>query len=85
MARSIQAIEVFVKDQCSLCDDMVAGLKNLQKVWRQSLPFSIQLNDIEDRQDWYARYREYVPVVVVNGEEICHYFLEQDELEKALQ
>ncbi len=44
----------------------------------------VLMRDIEDHTHWYKRYHEYVPVLVVNNEEICHYFLDNDELMSAI-
>ena len=82
---AIQQIDVYVKDGCNLCDDMITQLCSLQILWRERLPFSMNVLEIEDSPDWYEKYREYVPVIVVNHEEICHYFLDKDELEQALR
>jgi len=83
MAPEPRQVEVYIKDGCELCDTMVAQLTALQLSWQSA--FNIILREIEDSEEWYARYREYVPVLVVNGEEVCHYFLDTDEFKQALR
>ena len=81
--RSSQQVIVYHKDDCHLC---VALLEQLGALQLQQLPcpFHITLRNIEDNDQWFADFREYVPVVVVNGHEVCHYFLDQEEFKTAL-
>ncbi|NKB77278.1 MAG: hypothetical protein GKR96_09590 [Gammaproteobacteria bacterium] len=44
----------------------------------------IRERDIEDDSNWYETFREYVPVLVVGGEEVCPYFLDRAELHTAI-
>lgn len=77
-------VTIYIKDGCHLCDKMLLELASIQKDSQGLGRFSVQTRDIEDRQDWNKLYREYVPVLVVNGKEVCHYFLDQQEFEQAL-
>jgi len=77
-------VTVYIKDGCHLCDEMLAQLDALRHDAAGNPRFSVNVLDIEDRQEWYELYREYVPVLVVNDEEVCHYFLDQQEFEQAL-
>jgi hypothetical protein len=38
-----------------------------------------------DRDPALERYDELVPVLLLNGEEICHYFLDEAKLRAALK
>ena len=82
--KEVVEVTVYVKDGCHLCDQMLAQLADINKDRNGAPRFRLTTRDIEERQDWYELYREYVPVVVVNNEEVCHYFLDQHELEQAL-
>ncbi|MGI9316388.1 MAG: glutaredoxin family protein [bacterium] len=77
-------VTVYIKEDCHLCDQMLAQLSEINKDQNGAPRFRLTLRDIEDRADWYEHYREYVPVIVVNNQEVCHYFLDQDEFEQAL-
>lgn len=77
-------VTVYTKDGCHLCDQMLAQLDAIRHDDAGNPRFRVIVLDIEDRQEWYELYREYVPVVVVNDEEVCHYFLDQKEFEQAL-
>ncbi len=82
---TVPVIYFYRKDGCELCDRMAAGLEALRGQVPPGVKFEIVERDIEDQDHWYRRFREYVPVLVVNGEEVCHYFLDEDDLIKALK
>ncbi len=77
-------VQVFVRDGCHLCDDLLASMAAFRAEKTEVMDFTLEVLDIEDREDWLEYYSDHVPVVVVNGEEVCHYFLDLEELEKAL-
>lgn len=72
------------KADCHLCEDMARELVAFRREVEADLRFEIVERDIEDAPRWYERYREYVPTLVVDRREICHYFLDKDELKAAL-
>lgn len=82
--KSLVEVTVYVKDGCHLCDQILAQLTDINTDHEGARRFRLTTRDIGERQEWYELYREYVPVVVVNNEEVCHYFLDQQEFERAL-
>ena len=73
------------KPDCHLCDRMVEDLNAFLTETKLLSAVKVIRRDIEDDADWYDRYREYVPVLVVNDEEVCHYFLDKEDLREALR
>jgi hypothetical protein len=74
-------LRVYGRSYCHLCDDMVAALSGLQA----QLVFQFDLLDVDADPVLEARYGERVPVLVdAAGEEICHYWLDEDALRKRL-
>lgn len=67
---------LYVRRDCQLCADMRRELEALAS----PTGFSLALVDIDSDADLVARYGHKVPVLVGEGEEICHYFLDQDQL-----
>ena len=57
---------------CHLCKDMEAALVPLAS------EFAVDVNvvDIDTRPEFEALYDELVPVLLHEGTELCHYFLE---------
>lgn len=65
---------------CHLCDDMLAALESL----RGEYSFSLETFDIDADPALEERYNELVPVLVANGEELCHYFLDEPKVREYL-
>ncbi|MYD76831.1 MAG: hypothetical protein F4093_01850 [Gammaproteobacteria bacterium] len=77
-------LELFYKDDCDLCDRMREELARYFRIHGLENRVAVQLQDIESRTEWYDWYRDHVPVIVIGGEEICHYFLDEQALSEAL-
>ena len=61
---------------CHLCDDARAVLERIGH------PF--QERNIEDDDDLHRRYLERIPVVVLDGEELFDFFVDEPELRRRL-
>jgi glutaredoxin len=72
---------LYVRRDCHLCTDMHRELLALQR----QPPISVELVDIDCNADLAARYGHKVPVLVAGGEEICHYFLDEQQLDAYLK
>ena len=59
---------------------MVAALTAL----RSQYEFSIEVVDVDADPALESRYDLLVPVLTVNGDEICHHFLDREKLAQAL-
>lgn len=46
---------------------------------------SIEVVDVDTAPDLTARYGSKVPVLVVDGREVCHYRLDREALKRALR
>ena len=68
-----------------MCEDMLKSLTSFVAGLSQGVSVDIIMRDIDDQETWYQRYREYVPVLVVNNVEVCHYFFDSKELENAIE
>jgi hypothetical protein len=73
-------IVFYYKSDCHLCDEMLMHLNNFITGLDQKYPVFVTMCDIDDNSEWFQHYREYIPVIVVRDEEICHYFFDEDEL-----
>ena len=52
--------------------DMIAALRELQA----RLSFHLEVVDVDSDDELKSRYGERVPVLMAEGEEICHYYLD---------
>ena len=71
---------VYGRAYCHLCDDMVAALAALQ----EDGGFSLEVVDVDADPELEARYDLLVPVLTIEGREICHYHLDREKLDAAL-
>lgn len=71
-----QAISVYLREDCHLCEALLDELRQLQGRWK----FEIQTYDIDRDPALRARYDTRVPVVTVAGVEVCEYFLDPEKL-----
>jgi glutaredoxin len=63
---------VYSRENCHLCQDMIAALRELQV--RPS--FHLEVVDVDSDEALRSRFGLKVPVLVAEGEEICHYHLD---------
>lgn len=72
-------LTLYVRNGCHLCDDMKAELRP----FRDELGFI--LNEVEVGWDGELaeRYGQLLPVLVKDGVEVCHYFLDPERLRAA--
>jgi glutaredoxin len=77
---SIRKVELFFAQECHLCE---SARRVLEQV-RADIPFELDVIDITDDADLERRYRERLPVVVIDGEEVFTYFVYPDALRRRL-
>jgi hypothetical protein len=72
---------LYTRAGCHLCDEMRAGLAAL----RPALDFC--LTEVEVGWDGVLaeRYGSLLPVLECAGQEVCHYFLDEDRLRAIIQ
>jgi hypothetical protein len=73
-------LTLYTRAGCHLCDEMKVGLAFL--AWEPD----IRLTEIEVgwEGELAEQYGHLLPVLEVAGQEICHYFLDEDRLREAL-
>jgi len=74
-------LTLFYREGCHLCDVMVQALRVLQP----RLGFVLQLLDVDRDPELAQRYDEWVPVLCLGEQEICHYQLDEQALRAALR
>lgn len=65
-------LTLYSREYCHLCHDMLAALEAL----RGEFAFTVEVLDVDRDPALEARYDERVPVLVADGHELCHYFLD---------
>ena len=71
MATDRPTLTVYSRNDCHLCDDLIAGLRVLQA----RFPFDLTVVDIDRNAALHARYGEDIPVLLHEGKELCRHAL----------
>ncbi len=74
-------VTVFSKPDCHLCADAMAVLRRLQ----DELGFALQERDISADEALHRAYFERIPVVALDGEELCEYNVSEAVLRERLE
>jgi hypothetical protein len=59
---------------------MLATLEDL----RSEHNFAVEVVDVDSRPEWQDLYGEFIPVLALADEEICHYFLDMAKVREVL-
>jgi glutaredoxin len=74
-------IEVMTRKDCCLCDDA----KEIIEQVIAEMPAKLKMTDIESDPELLERYKEKIPVVLINGEESFVYKVHPITLRKKLE
>jgi len=74
-------LTLYSKADCHLCAEAMAALRGLQS----ELGFALQELDITVDEALHRAYFERIPVLVVDGEELCEYFVEESLVRERLE
>jgi glutaredoxin len=77
---SIPDVTIYHAQDCHLCDRARAVVGAL----REELPFRLREVDITGDAELEARYREWLPVVEINGERAFVYHVDADGFRRKL-
>jgi glutaredoxin len=74
-------VQLYTKEGYSLC---VVAREIILRVQKE-IPFEFQEVDIESGDDLYERFKEEIPVVLINGERAFTYRVSEKKLRKTLE
>ncbi len=77
----MRTITVYSKPDCHLCEDAIAALEGL----RSQLDFELVELDITADDALHRAYFERIPVVDLDGEELCEFFVDEALLRERLE
>jgi glutaredoxin len=81
MAAAMASVTVFSKPDCHLCVDALAVLRRLQ----DELGFALAERDISVDEALHRAYFERIPVVLLDGEELCEHFVDEALVRERLE
>ncbi len=74
-------ITVYSKPDCHLCAQAMTVLRRLQR----ELGFTLEERDITADEELHRAYFERIPVVAVDGEELCEYDVSETLVRERLE
>ncbi len=74
-------LRVYSKPDCHLCEDAIEVLQRLQ----QEFVFDIEELDISSDDALLRAYFERIPVVALDGEELCEFFVAEALVRERLE
>ena len=77
---AVRRVTLYRAEGCHLCESAQRVLAEV----RAELPFELEEIDISGDPELERRYRERLPVVVIDGEEAFTYFVHPDGLRRRL-
>jgi hypothetical protein len=72
---------MYSSPDCHLCEQALTGLQ----VLRSQVAFELEEVDISTDESLQRRYFDRIPVVLVDGEELCEYFLDETRVRERLE
>jgi glutaredoxin len=69
----VSRVVVYSKPGCHLCEQALVALQALSG----ERAFELEEVDITSDEALHRRYFERIPVITVDGEEVCDYFLDE--------
>jgi glutaredoxin len=78
---STRSVQLYFAQDCHLCE---SARRVLARV-RAEVPFELEEIDIGGDPELERRFRERLPVVVIDGEEVFTYFVHPDELRRRVR
>lgn len=73
-------VELFPREDCHLCEDALARLRNAQR----DIPSSPQERKLVHGDPFYESFKEKVPVVLINPVETSHFRVDERALRRKL-
>jgi glutaredoxin len=80
-SRAGAKLTVYSKPDCHLCVEAMAALRRLQA----EIGFALEEIDISTEEVLHRAYFERIPVVALDGEELCEYVVEEAVLRERLK
>jgi glutaredoxin len=77
----MSVITVFSKPDCHLCDEALVELRRLQGEYG----FELQERDITADDALLRAYFERIPVIALDGEELCDHFVQEALVRERLE
>jgi glutaredoxin len=78
-------VTVYSRPGCHLCEQAVEALRELERELEPERSFRLQELDIDERPALHDAYFERIPVILLDGEELCEYVLDEQIVRERLE
>jgi len=76
----VSRLSVYSRRDCGLCEELLAELLP----WAQRRALEVEVRDVDADPQLRRRYGHRIPVLLLDGEPVCHGHLDLPELERLL-
>ena len=77
----MSVLTVYSKPDCHLCEEAMIALRSLQS----ELTFALVERDITDDETLHRAYFDRIPVVMLDGVELSHFFVDEALVRERLE
>jgi len=77
----MSVLTVYSKPDCHLCEEVMIALRSLQS----ELVFTLVERDITDDESLHRAYFDRIPVVMLDGVELSHFFVDEALVRERLE
>jgi len=77
----VSVVTVYSTPDCHLCEEAISVLRALQR----ELSFELREQDITSEEALHRAYFDRIPVVLLDGEELCEYFVHEALVRERLE
>jgi glutaredoxin len=77
----VSVVTVYSQPDCHLCEEAMGALRRLQAEYA----FELHERDINTDERLLRAYFERIPVIALDGEELCEYFVHEALLRERLE
>jgi len=81
LAQNFMTITIYSKPDCHLCD----LAKDVVERCRKKIDFALEVIDVSQNPELFERYRNDIPVILLDGKEIARHFVRERKLLELLQ
>jgi len=74
-------VTIYSKPDCHLCD----RAKEVVERCKEKIGFTLEVVDISQNPELLVRYRQDIPVILLDGKEIARHFVRERQLLELLQ
>ena len=67
--------DVYIKDGCGLCDSLLDDFEQFS-LEHPEIQIALNINDILDDEQQFERFKELIPLVFYQQQEVCRYFFD---------